>query len=198
MLDASPRCHCNFCRNASVFAEHKQDDNTCTGMSHTGSLLLRHALSVNHSQLIRSDQGLDMHVPPSVLACIQSKWVPTCSEFAVARPHSMHLLTCVSCEGALEQESWAAVAVNHDSQHLVDDWAKRAAQIIKTASSKEGQPTTNGIGSPAGEGVVYYYIGLLLPTNLHAEPVTQQCRKVHMDRQSGLTQRLATGPALAQ
>ena len=37
----------------------------------------------------------------------------------------MHLLSCVGCEGALEQESWAAVAVNHDSQHL----AERAAQI---------------------------------------------------------------------
>ncbi len=81
------------------------------------------------------------------------------------------MLGCVGCEGALEQESWAAVAVNHDSQHLVDDWAERAAQI-KAASSKKGQPTTNGIGSPAGERVVYYCVGLLLPTDLHAEPDT--------------------------
>ena len=71
-------------------------------------------------------------------------------------------------------------------------------QLKSRPPTKKGQPTTNGIGSPAGERVVYYCVGLLLPTDVHAEPVTQQCLKVQMDRQSGLTQRLATGPALAQ
>ncbi|KAA6426324.1 MAG: VPS54 isoform 2 [Trebouxia sp. A1-2] len=61
----------------------------------------------------------------------------------------LHQHTFTNLTGALEQESWAAVAVHHDSQHLVDDWAARAAQI-KAASSKKGHPTTNGIGSPAG------------------------------------------------
>ncbi len=91
----------------------------------------------------------------------------------------------MGCAGALEQESWAAVAVHHDSQHLVDDWAARAAQI-KAASSKRVQPTTNGIGSPAGEHAVYCCIELLLPTSMHAEPVTQQCLKVQTDRHTDI------------
>ena len=72
VLDASPRCRYRFCMNASVFPEHKQHHNACTGMLHAGYLLLRHVLSVNHSQLVRPDEGLKMHVPPSVfMACIQ-------------------------------------------------------------------------------------------------------------------------------
>ncbi|DBA81853.1 hypothetical protein WJX77_011322 [Trebouxia sp. C0004] len=61
----------------------------------------------------------------------------------------LHQHTFTNLTGALEQESWAAVAVHHDSQHLVDEWAARAAQM-KAASSKKGQPATNGIGPPAG------------------------------------------------
>ena len=57
---------------------------------------------------------------------------------------------CMGGAGALEQESWSAVPVPHDSQHLVDDWTERAAQL-KTLASKPNKPTTNGIASPAGE-----------------------------------------------
>ena len=94
-------------------------------------------------------------------------------------------MRCSDCAGALEQESWAAVAVHHDSQDLVDDWAVRAAQI-KAASSKKGQPTTNGIGSPAGEHAVYCCIERLLPTRMHVEPVTQQCLKGQPGRQTDI------------
>ncbi len=66
VLQASPHCRYRFCRNATVFAVHKQDPKTCTGMPHAGSVLLMHALSVNHSQLVRPDEGVEMHVPPSV------------------------------------------------------------------------------------------------------------------------------------
>jgi len=58
VLHASPHCRYTFCRNANAFAVHKQDDNACTGMLHAGYLLLMHAPSVNHSQLIRPDEGL--------------------------------------------------------------------------------------------------------------------------------------------
>ncbi len=36
VLDASPRCRYRFCMNASVFPEHKQHHNACTGMLHAG------------------------------------------------------------------------------------------------------------------------------------------------------------------
>lgn len=116
----------------------------------------------------------------------------------------MHVMRCMGCAGALEQECWAAVAVHHDSQHLVDDWAVRAAQI-KAASSKKGQPTTNGIGSPAGKHVVYCCILLLLPTSVSAERVIWQCLKalklkVWMDRQTDIGCRRGSplGTTLAQ
>ncbi len=67
MLGASPHYRYRFCGNARVFPEHKQDHNACTGMLHAGYLLLRHALSVNHSQLVRSDEGLKMQMPSSVI-----------------------------------------------------------------------------------------------------------------------------------
>jgi hypothetical protein len=66
MPDASPRCCYKFCRNANVFPEHKQHHNACTGMLHASYLLLMHALSVNHSQLVRPNEGLEMHMAPSV------------------------------------------------------------------------------------------------------------------------------------
>ena len=55
-----------------MFAEQKQDHNACTGVLQAGSLLLMHAPFEIHSQLIKPDEGLEMHVPPSVfMACIQ-------------------------------------------------------------------------------------------------------------------------------
>lgn len=78
VLQASPRCCNRFCRNADVFAEQKQDYNACTGMLQAGSLLLMHAPFEIHSQLVKPDEGLEMHVPLSVfMACIQEGGVPS-------------------------------------------------------------------------------------------------------------------------
>ena len=54
--------------------------------------------------------------------------------------------------GALEQESWAAVQVPSDSQHLVDEWTDRAAQA-RAASSATSVPASNEKASPSGEYV---------------------------------------------
>ena len=54
--------------------------------------------------------------------------------------------------GALEQETWSSVQVPSDSQHLVQDWADRTAQLKKTHSSpaKRASSQSNGDKSPPG------------------------------------------------
>ena len=55
--------------------------------------------------------------------------------------------------GALEQETWSSVQVPSDSQHLLQDWAERAAQL-KTAYSSPAQRASSlssGDKSPPGE-----------------------------------------------
>ena len=60
--------------------------------------------------------------------------------------------------GALEQESWAAVPVPHDSQQLVDHWAERA-QRLKPLSPSKLPPVANDKTSVAGrcQAVVTQY-----------------------------------------
>ena len=57
---------------------------------------------------------------------------------------------CAWPAGALEQESWSAVQVPGDSQHLVQDWAEQATQVKTAAVSpaKRAAAQTNGIKVP--------------------------------------------------
>ena len=52
--------------------------------------------------------------------------------------------------GALEQESWSAVAVPTDSQHLINDWMEQAAQVKAAFASPAKRPAalSNGNKSP--------------------------------------------------
>lgn len=52
--------------------------------------------------------------------------------------------------GALEQESWSAVPVPTDSQHLINDWVEHAAKVKSASSNPAKRPSalSNGNESP--------------------------------------------------
>lgn len=55
--------------------------------------------------------------------------------------------------GALEQETWSSVQVPSDSQHLIQDWADRTAQLktAYTSPAKRASNLTNGDKLPPGK-----------------------------------------------
>ena len=55
--------------------------------------------------------------------------------------------------GALEQETWSSVQVPSDSQHIVEEWADRAAQlrVARPSPAKRASSLSNGDHSPPGE-----------------------------------------------
>ncbi|KAL3152085.1 hypothetical protein ABBQ32_001192 [Trebouxia sp. C0010 RCD-2024] len=75
-------------------------------------------------------EGLGCHPVASLRTAAQLQ----CKSYLEA----LHHHTLSNLTGALEQESWSAVQVGSDSQHLVDEWAERAAQVQVALPGRAG------------------------------------------------------------